>query len=364
MEKLDLLVVIDPVPTATAVIGERKDNTYMLPAGSTMECAGSVTNSQRALQWRDKVINPIFEAKSDYEIAYLFAKKFGFAHELTKKIKVENNEPVAEDILREINRGSWSIGYTGQSPERLKPPCSMTKSKTVAQGGLSFRAGWGVEHEGLRLLVENSAPAQSPVNDGYPEFTMTVLQKLGWAGELTPQEMETITKVARSVLASHDHADGPAKDAAGKHPGESNTLAPPENRRSGDGTQAQEGDQASLGQAPKGQTTSEQAQKEGAGTTSPELTQQIAKVNWKTDLSGGIQRVAIAHGMPPFGNGKARCFVWNYPIRSRNTVSRFTRRGAICCRSMRPIRTGSCGDCRSCTHRSKKRTSPASTPLC
>ena len=35
--------------------------------------------------------------------------------------------------------------------------------------------------------------------------------------------------------------------------------------------------------------------------------------NWKTDLSGGIQRVAIAHGAAPFGNAKARCVVWNFP---------------------------------------------------
>ena len=25
-----------------------------------------------------------------------------------------------EDITREFNRGMWTIGYTGQSPERLK----------------------------------------------------------------------------------------------------------------------------------------------------------------------------------------------------------------------------------------------------
>jgi hypothetical protein len=28
--------------------------------------------------------------------------------------------PMPEDILREINRSVWTIGYTGQSPERLK----------------------------------------------------------------------------------------------------------------------------------------------------------------------------------------------------------------------------------------------------
>jgi formate dehydrogenase major subunit len=35
--------------------------------------------------------------------------------------------------------------------------------------------------------------------------------------------------------------------------------------------------------------------------------------NWKTDLSGGIQRVAIDHGCAPFGNAKARTVVWTFP---------------------------------------------------
>ena len=37
------------------------------------------------------------------------------------------------------------------------------------------------------------------------------------------------------------------------------------------------------------------------------------KTNWKTDLSGGIQRVAIKHGCAPFGNAKARTVVWTFP---------------------------------------------------
>jgi formate dehydrogenase major subunit len=51
---------------------------------------------------------------------YRLATKLGFADKMFKNIKVENNVPVAEDILREINRGGWSTGYCGQSPERLK----------------------------------------------------------------------------------------------------------------------------------------------------------------------------------------------------------------------------------------------------
>jgi formate dehydrogenase major subunit len=37
-----------------------------------------------------------------------------------KNIPVENDEPNIEDITREFNRGMWTVGYTGQSPERLK----------------------------------------------------------------------------------------------------------------------------------------------------------------------------------------------------------------------------------------------------
>jgi formate dehydrogenase major subunit len=36
-------------------------------------------------------------------------------------------------------------------------------------------------------------------------------------------------------------------------------------------------------------------------------------VSWATDLSGGIQRVALQHGCVPFGNGKARANAWNLP---------------------------------------------------
>ena len=389
MDKLDLLVVIDPVPTGTAVIHERTDNTYLLPAGSTMEMAGSVTNSQRALQWRDKVVEPVFEAKSDYEILYRFATKFGFGNEFVKNIQVVNNEPVAEDILRELNRGTWSIGYSGQSPERLKLhmqnqdkfdittciglsdpvkgeyyglpwPCWGTPqlkhpgtpllydaSKPVAQGGLPFRAAWGAEYEGDRLLAEHSFPPGSEFTDGYPEVTMAMLQKLGWDSELTPEEMATIRQVAMNTLAAHQHPQGPATPAAGKQPGESNTLVPPEPQRSIEGTQSQAfeqgaggakqpgeggtlappqpqtgpadrgGEQAQEqgpGQPPKEQMKTEQAQQAAPQIQPPaDLNALISQVNWKTDLSGGIIRVAIAHGLAPYGNGKARCFVWNYP---------------------------------------------------
>jgi len=103
-----------------AVMSDRKNDTYLLPSCTQFETYGSVTASNRSLQWREKIIEPLFESLPDHTILYKLAKKLGFAGELCKHIKVVNDEPVVEDILREINRGAWTIGYTGQSPERLK----------------------------------------------------------------------------------------------------------------------------------------------------------------------------------------------------------------------------------------------------
>ncbi len=277
MEKLDLMVVIDPVPTFASVIPDRKDGVYVLPACTQYETYGSVTASNRSLQWRDKIVDPVFESKSDHEIMYLFAKKFGIEEKMFKHIKVNGNEPLIEDITREFNKGMWTIGYTGQSPERMKKqmankvtfdkttllarggpcdgeyyglpwPCWGTAemghpgtpvlydpSKPVAEGGLTFRARFGVERNGENLLAEGSYSKGSEIKDGYPEFSMAMLKKLGWDKDLTAAEKAIMTK--------------------------------------------------------------------GVGD----------KSNWKTDLSGGIQRVAIKHGCAPFGNAKARTVVWTFP---------------------------------------------------
>jgi formate dehydrogenase major subunit len=277
MEKLDLLVVIDPFPTMSAVMSDRKDGVYLLPAATQFETYGSVTASNRSLQWREKVIDPVFEARPDHTIMYSFAAKLGFAKEMFKNIKINDGEPLVEDITREFNKGMWTIGYTGQSPERLRAhmanmvtfdkttlqavggpvdgeyfglpwPCWGTAemkhpgtpilydtSKPVSEGGLNFRARYGVERNGVNLLAEGSYSVGAEIKNGYPEFTMAMLKKLGWDKDLTAAEKAAIGKVA--------------------------------------------GD----------------------------------KTNWKTDLSGGIQRVAIKHECAPFGNAKARALVWNFP---------------------------------------------------
>ena len=240
MEKLDMLVVVDPYPTVSAVLSDRTDGVYLLPASTQFETYGSVTASNRSIQWRDKVVDPLFESKPDHEIIGLFAKKFGFHDRFFRNIKIEADgvTPNIEDTLREINSGMWTIGYTGQSPERLKlhmenqhtfdrttlranggpadgdyyglpwpswgtpemnhpgTPNLYDMSKPVAEGGLTFRARFGVERDGDNLLAEGVSNPGAELQDGYPEFTMQMLMDLGWDGDLTADERAAIDAVA------------------------------------------------------------------------------------------------------------------------------------------------------------------------
>ena len=260
-----------------------------MPICTQFETSGSRTASNRSLQWGEQIVKPIFESKDDYEVMYLLAKRLGFADRMFKNIKVEGNQPVAEDILREINRGGWSTGYCGQSPERLKLhmanqkdfdlvtlrakdgpakgdyyglpwPCWGTPelkhpgthtlyntNLNVMDGGGTFRARFGVEREEklpdgttrkVSLLADGSYSLGSEIKDGYPEFTYGVLKKLGWDKDLTEAEKAIIERIG--------------------------------------------------GNNPDG-------------------------VSWAIDLSGGIQRVAMKHGCIHYGNGKARANAWNLP---------------------------------------------------
>lgn len=293
MDKLDLLVVVDPFPSATAAMAampgtEVNPNraVYLLPASTQFETSGSCTASNRSIQWREKVIDPLWESRTDHMIMYQLAQKLGFDKELVKNYKMVKgkggmDEPEVESILREINKSVWTIGYTGQSPERLKAhmrnmhvfdvktlrakggtdkesgysldgdyfglpwPCWGTPelkhpgspnlydtSKHVMDGGGNFRANFGVERDGKSLLAADGSHSKgADLTTGYPEFDHLLLKKLGWWGELTEAEQ---------------------KAAEGK--------------------------------------------------------------NWKTDPSGGIIRVTMKnHGCHVFGNARARAVVWNFP---------------------------------------------------
>ena len=78
LKALELLVVADPHPTtwaSLAVQAGRKEDMYLLPVATQFECKGSRVASNRAMQWGEQIVKPIFESKDDLEVMYLIAKK-------------------------------------------------------------------------------------------------------------------------------------------------------------------------------------------------------------------------------------------------------------------------------------------------
>ena len=87
-----------------------------------------------------------------------------------KHISVKNDIPLIEDITREFNKGTWTIGYTGQTPERLKKQQqnwhALDTTSLIAKGGEC--AGeyfglpwpcWGtaqMNHPGTPILYDTS----------------------------------------------------------------------------------------------------------------------------------------------------------------------------------------------------------------
>ncbi|HEY5474036.1 MAG TPA: molybdopterin-dependent oxidoreductase, partial [Candidatus Limnocylindrales bacterium] len=88
LKNLDLLVVVDMFENETAAC-ERKSGapTYLIPACSHVEEAGSVTNSGRWLQWRERACAPKGNSKADLELllrfAYALDQASAFSHIVT-----------------------------------------------------------------------------------------------------------------------------------------------------------------------------------------------------------------------------------------------------------------------------------------
>src|SRR6185436_18649549 len=88
IERLDLLVVCDPHPTNWAVLGNRKNGTYLLPSCSQYEARGTRTASNGSLQPYEQIVKPLFASNNDGNILYLLAQKLGLADRVFKNIKI------------------------------------------------------------------------------------------------------------------------------------------------------------------------------------------------------------------------------------------------------------------------------------
>jgi formate dehydrogenase major subunit len=266
LDNVELLVLGDPFVNEAAVLTDRKDNMFILPIATQLEGSGSVTATGRNVQWRSKVIEPLYESKTDEYVMFELAKRLGFYDEYTKTLgDGKGNFQWPEDATKEIARGIRSIGMGGHLPERLKKhqenwhmfntqtlegtgavkgeyyglpwpcwnethcgsPVLYNTSKPVSKGGMGFRVNWGLEKDGVSLLAGN-ATLNSSIAKGHGAVAADNAEALGI--KLTEEEKATV---------------------AGR--------------------------------------------------------------NFATDLSGILVKKAIEAELTPYGNGKARAKAWNFP---------------------------------------------------
>ena len=279
LNKLDLIVVAEPFANEAAILTNKKDGVYILPTATQFEGEGTVTATNRSAQLRSKVVDPMYESKTDQDIMFTFAKKFGFYDQFVEGMKLRANKKEGKlvksgdkfvwpkDGINEIARIIKTIGLTGWTYDRLKKhqenwhmfnevtiagmgpmkgeyyglpwPCWTTKHSgspilydtnlSVAQGGMGFRNRFGLVHDGVNQLAGSGATIKdAKIEGGYPELHKDNIEKV-LGIKLTPAQ----------------------KAAMGK--------------------------------------------------------------NWKVDISDEIAELALKAGVAPYGNAKARAKVWTFP---------------------------------------------------
>lgn len=169
LEEVEMIVNIDPRATMTSSLPERNDGIIILPAATVMEKEGMVVTSGRSAQWRYKVIDPLFESKSDLDILKLLSDKLGFGKYFTY-------DSVDDIYTKEICKGVRSIGMMGRTPDRIRK--HMENSSTFDPENIMARGGpcdgeyyglpwpcWDEKHPGTPLLWDDSKPVSKGGHD-------------------------------------------------------------------------------------------------------------------------------------------------------------------------------------------------------
>lgn len=234
LDKLELLVFIDPYVNDVAVITDRKDNLFLLPAASQMETSGSVASTNRGYQWRYQVIKPMFECREDHEILFDLAERLGFKEKYQRAL-YENAKKDGrtefiwpDDATTEMAQSIRSIGLQGLSAKRLKEHCDnwhMFDSITlegkgpmkgqyyalpwpcwsekhpgtpimyaddipVMKGGMGFRVNWGLNAPDGTNMLSNRGLPNSKIK-GHPAISAENIEDV-LGIKLTKEEKEIV----------------------------------------------------------------------------------------------------------------------------------------------------------------------------
>jgi len=201
--------------------------------------------------------------------------------------------PEAESILREINRTCFTAGYSGQSPERLKAHMA---------------------NQDVFDRVNLKALKDVPAKDGMAEIKKGEFYGLPWPCWGKPEHRHTGTHILYDQSVPVSEGGGNFRVLFGAEREGVSLLA---DGLYSKGSEIKDGYPAfSYGMLKRlgweaDLTDAERAEILEIGTMV--FGGNADNVPWNFDTSGGIIRVAIAHGCDPKGNARARANVWNFP---------------------------------------------------
>lgn len=176
MKKLELLVVIDPFMSETADLAD-----YVLPACTFLEKEGvggypyGLMHGTSYVMMRKKVIEPLWESKSDWWVWSELGHRLGYAEHFPWKTDEEvvdhlfSKSVISSKVLRENPGGC----YFGEKVYRI-----YEKTGFATESGKIELFSKGIERFGFPGLPTHIEPSQSPVANPqlakkYPEILIT-----------------------------------------------------------------------------------------------------------------------------------------------------------------------------------------------
>lgn len=204
LEAADFIVLQEIFPTETSHYAD-----VLLPGVSFAEKTGTFTNTERRVQLVHQAIEPLGEARQDWEIIVEIAKRI-----------LNDGSPSAVQGLRSIVGAPWS-GWDYDLPSDVMTEIN---ALTPSYGGISFarlergeRLQWPVpnaEHPGTPILhtkafarglgkfmpIDHIPPAEKP-DDDYPFVMSTGRVLYHWhGGEMTRRAESLMTLYSQALI--------------------------------------------------------------------------------------------------------------------------------------------------------------------
>jgi formate dehydrogenase major subunit len=187
LKSAELLVVIDIFPTPTTELAH-----VVLPAVSFAEKDGTFTNSERRVQRVRKAIEPVGDARVDWEILQEISNRLGYPM----------NFQTPEEVFEEIKKVTPS--YAGMSYSRLEGnglswPCPTADHPgTVYLHKDRFTRGLGLFH-----AIDYRAPAEVP-DEEYPFWLTTGRVYAHYhTGTMTRRSPHLDDEIRESIMEIH-----------------------------------------------------------------------------------------------------------------------------------------------------------------